>query len=147
VAPIVTEVDIARLPGEVFGYVTDPARFAEWQAGVVSGHTEGGGAPAVGTRCTMRRRVGGSVRTFTSEITQVDPPRTWAIRGIDGPIRAAVNVRVEPRQDGAQSHVTISLDFSGHGIGKMLLPMVVRQAQKEAPQSCQKLKQRLEGAG
>jgi uncharacterized protein YndB with AHSA1/START domain len=147
VALIVTEVDIARPPGEVFGYVTDPSRFSEWQAGVVSGHTEGGGAPAVGTRCVMTRRVGGSVRTFTSEVTEIDPPRAWAIRGIDGPIRAAVSVIVEPRQDEAQSHVSISLDFSGHGIGKLLLPMIVREARKEAPQSCRKLKQRLEDAG
>lgn len=38
------------------------------------------------------------------------------------------------------------VDFSGPGVGKALLPIVVRQAQKEAPQSCQKLKQRLEQA-
>ena len=141
---IVADIDIARAPAEVFAYVTDPSRFGEWQAGVVSGHTEGDGAPAVGTRCMMTRRIGGSERTSTSEITEISPPATWAIRGIDGPIRAVVRVTVEPRGDGEQSHVSISLDFSGHGIGKMLLPMVVRQARKEVPQSCQKLKQRLE---
>jgi len=146
-APIVTGIDIARPPEEVFAYVTDPSRFGEWQAGVVSGRTEGDGAPAVGTRCEMTRRIGGSQRTTTSEITEISPPGTWAIRGIDGPIRAKVRVTVDPRGDGEQSRVTISLDFSGHGIGKMLLPMVVRQARKEAPRSCQKLKQRLESAG
>lgn len=145
-APIVTDVDIARSPGEVFAYVTDPAQFGEWQAGVVSGHNEGDGPAAVGTKCLMTRRVGGLVRTFTSVITEIDPPRTWAIRGLDGPIRADVNVRVEPREDGAQSHVTISLDFTGHGVGKALLPIVVWQSQREAPQSCQKLKRRLEQA-
>lgn len=148
-ASIVTDIDIARPPDEVFSYVTDPSRFGEWQAGVVSGHGEGDGPPAVGTRCTTTRRIGGSDRTTTSEITEIDPPRTWVIRGIDGPIRARVSVAVEPREHDEQghSHVTISLDFSGHGIGKMLLPMVVRQARKETPQSCQKLKQRLESAG
>lgn len=45
---------------------------------------------------------------------------------------------------GRQSHLTIRLDFSGHGIGRMLLPVVARQARTEAPQSCQKLKQQLE---
>lgn len=80
-ASIVTDIDIARPADEVFSYVTDPSRFAEWQAGVVSGHTAGDGPPAVGTRCTMTRRIGGSERTTTSEITQIDPPRTWAIRG------------------------------------------------------------------
>jgi uncharacterized protein YndB with AHSA1/START domain len=147
VAPIVTEIDIARPPDEVFPYVTDPARFGEWQAGVVRGHSEGGSTAAVGTKCVTTRRVGGRERTITSEITEISPPGRWAIRGIDGPIRAGVKVAVEPRDGGQQSHVTISLDFSGHGIGHMLLPMVIRQAQKEAPQSCRKLKQLLESTG
>jgi uncharacterized protein YndB with AHSA1/START domain len=146
-AAIVSDIDISRPPGEVFSYVTDPSRFGEWQAGVVSGHNEGDGAPALGTRSVVTRHVGGSDRAFTSEITEIDPPRSWATRGIDGPVRAAVRVTVEPSQDGQQSHVAISVDFSGHGLGKMLLPGVVRQARKEAPENCQKLKERLEQAG
>lgn len=143
-APIVSAVDIDRPPDEVFSYVTDPSRFGEWQSGVISGHIEGDGPPGVGSKCTMTRRIGGSERTSTSEITEIAPPRTWTIHGIDGPIRADVNVTVEPRQDGGQSHVTIQLDFQGYGIGKIIMPMVVRQARKEAPQSCQNLKNRLE---
>ena len=146
-APIVTEVDVARPPDEVFRYVTDPSRFGEWQSGVVSAHIEGNGQ-AVGSRCIMTRRIGGRDRTSTSEITQISPPRKWAIHGIDGPIRADVTVTVDPRQDGTQAHVAIELDFHGYGIGKMILPMVVRQAHAEALQSSQKLKSRLEaGAG
>src|SRR5215469_6728372 len=97
VAPIVSEVDIVRPPGEVFLYVTDPSRFGEWQSGVVSAHIEGDGQ-AVGSRCVMTRRIGGKDRTSTSEITELSPPRRWVLRGIDGPIRANVAVTVEPRQ-------------------------------------------------
>lgn len=100
---IVTSVEIARPPGEVFAYATDPSRFGEWQAGVVSGHIEGDGVPAVGDRCVMTRRLGGAKRTVTSQITAMDPPAMWAIRGLDGPIRAEVKVSVEPRQEGRQS--------------------------------------------
>jgi uncharacterized protein YndB with AHSA1/START domain len=142
-SPIVSAVDIACPPDEVFPYVTDPSRFGEWQVGVVSGHTDG--EPAVGTRCTTTRRIGGADRTSTSEITEISPPKSWAIRGIDGPIRAVLQVSVEPSQNGEQSHVTFSLDFSGHGLGKLILSRAVSQAQKEMPQNCQKLKQRLEG--
>jgi hypothetical protein len=35
--PISVSVDIDRPQVEVFAYVTDPSRFAEWQAGVVVG--------------------------------------------------------------------------------------------------------------
>jgi hypothetical protein len=42
--------------------------------------------------------------------------------------------------------VTIGLDFQGHGFGKLLTRYVTSQASKEVPVSCQRLKQRLEGA-
>jgi uncharacterized protein YndB with AHSA1/START domain len=144
VAPIVSEVDVARPPDEVFRYATDPSRFGEWQSGVVSAHIEGDGPPALGSLLIMTRRIGGNDRMSTSEITELSPPRTWAIRGIDGPIRADVTVTVDPRQDGTQAHVAIALDFAGHGIGKLILPMVIREARKEVPESVQKLKARLE---
>jgi uncharacterized protein YndB with AHSA1/START domain len=143
VSPIVAEVDVARAPDEVFRYVTDPSRFREWQSGVVSAHIEGGGQ-AVGSRCVMTRRIGGRDRTSTSEITQLSPPRTWAIHGIDGPIRADITVTVDPRQEGSRSHVAIQLDFRGYGIGKLIVPVVIPEARKEALESVQKLKSRLE---
>jgi hypothetical protein len=141
-APIVSSVDINRPPAEVYDYVTDPARFGEWQSGVVSSHNEPAGPAAVGARCVMTRTIGGKDRTSVSEITAASPPAAWAIRGIDGPIRANVSVRVEPRDTG--SRVTISLEFSGHGAGRLILPVVNRQAQQEVPASCAKLKERLE---
>lgn len=35
---------------------------------------------------------------------------------------------------GRESHVTTQLDFHGRGIGKMLLPVVVRPARREGPE-------------
>jgi len=67
------------------------------------------------------------------------------VHGIDGPIRATVNVSVEPVDQHARSKLTIGLDFEGHGIGKLLVPLVVRRgAQKEMPENLRRLKQRLE---
>ena len=146
-APIVAEVNVARPPGEVFAYATDPSRFGEWQSGVVSGHIEGDGPPQVGSRCVMPRRVAGAVRTSVSEVTQVNPPLAWALHGLDGPVRADVSVTVDSVNGGAGSHVTIRLDFRGHGAGAILLPLVIRQARKEVPRSCRNLKRRLETAG
>jgi uncharacterized protein YndB with AHSA1/START domain len=144
VTVIMCNVEIARAPGEVFSYVTDPAHFGEWQAGVIDGHIEPAGRVQAGSRCVMTRRIGGADRTSTSVITELSPPRTWVIHGIDGPIRADVSVQVEPRGDGQRSDVTISIEFTGRGFGKVILPMVNRQARKEAPQNSQSLKRRLE---
>ena len=136
---ISTAIEVDRAPAEVFAYVTDPGRFHEWQHGVVSGHMEG-------SRCVSRRRIGIGERDVTSEVTHVDPPRSWAVRGIDGPIRAAVDVTVTPLEEGRRSRVEIGIDFTGHGIGKLLVPLVVvRQARREMPSNLKALKRRLEG--
>jgi uncharacterized protein YndB with AHSA1/START domain len=143
-APIVTSIEIARRPEDVFAYVIDPARLPEWQESLLSTRTEGGGPPTVGARLTQIRRVGRTERTMTLELTELAPPRSWAARGIDGPVRAIVKGAVEP-VDGERSRVTIELDFEGHGIGKLLVPLVVRrQARAEMPTNMRSLKERLE---
>ena len=137
--PLTSTIEVDRPPADVFDYTTDPARFPEWQKGVVSGHKDG-------TKCITTRRIGFAERRFTSEITEMDPPRVWSVHGVDGPIRAKVDVNVEPLVAGERSRLTIALDFEGHGIGKVLVPLVVRRdAVKEMPENLQRLKQQLEG--
>jgi hypothetical protein len=103
-----------------------------------------GGTPAVGAKCVTTRRIGGADRPSTSELVHIDPPRAWGVRGIDGPTRAAVDVLVEP-VGGSRSQLTISVDFTGHGIGKILVPLMVRrEARKEMPANMAALKQKME---
>ena len=143
-APITTTSEIARPADEVFAYVTDPRTMPEWQQGCVSGRLDTP-TTSIGSKCTTVRAIGGREREVTTEITEYDPPRRWADRGIDGPIRAIVAVTVEPLADGSRSRLTIDLDFTGHGIGKVLVPLVVRrQAAREMPENMRRLKQRLE---
>jgi uncharacterized protein YndB with AHSA1/START domain len=150
--PIVTSAEIERPATEVFACATDPARFSQWQQGVVDGHMDGhmdGPAdgtrwPAVGAKCVTTRRIGGANRRDISELMYIDPPRTWGVRGTGGPIRAAVDVAVEPVTD-SRSRLTISVDFTGHGIGKILVPLMVRrQARAEMPVNMAALKRLIE---
>ena len=84
--PIVSHIDIACPPAEVFGYATDPSRFAEWQDDVVGVRIQGGRPLGVGSRFTTTRRVARVEFSYTQEITALDPPRSWAARGVDGPL-------------------------------------------------------------
>ena len=137
-------IEVERPGDEVFRYATDPSKFSEWQQGVVSGSMESKGAPAVGDHCRTTRRIGGSERPATSELVRLDPPRAWAVRGIDGPIRAQVGLSVESLTD-QRSRLTIVVEFEGHGIGKLLVPLVVRrQARVEMPSNLARLKERIE---
>src|SRR5215207_7300349 len=105
-ATIVT-VDVDRPAPVVFAYATDPTRFPEWQQGVVGGRMDSAD-PSVGDHCHSTRRIGGADRSSTSVVTHIDPPRTWGVGGIDGPIRATVDVTVEPLTD-TRSRLTISV--------------------------------------
>jgi uncharacterized protein YndB with AHSA1/START domain len=145
-APIVATVEISRPPDDVFAYATDASRFAEWQAGVVRSQAVGSGPLAVGSRCTMTRVMGSEI-TSTMEVTEYAPPRIWAARGIDGPVRTMVRVVIDPLDDGARSRVTTELEFEARGLGKVLMPLVLMQARDEAPKSSRNLKARMENGG
>lgn len=141
---VTASVDVARSAHDVFDYATDPARFPEWQQGVVEGHLQSSADAKVGDHCVTVRHIGFTNRPSTSEITQLDPPRRWAVRGIDGPIRAHVDLAVEPQGE-QRSRLIITVGFEGHGLGRVLVPMIVlRQARKEMPANVDRLRKRLE---
>src|SRR5919198_5913983 len=146
-APIVNSIEIARRPEDVFSYVTDPSHLPEWQESVVSVRREGDGPAGVGSRAVVTRRIGPREQPMTVELSELNPPSSWAVRGVDGPVRGMAKGTIEPLGDGDRSRVTIALDFETHGIGKLLVPLVVRrQARAEMPINMRKLKERLEGA-
>jgi uncharacterized protein YndB with AHSA1/START domain len=146
-AAIVESIEISRRPEDVFSYVTDPSHLPEWQESAVSVRREGNGPPAVGSRAVVTRRIGRREQPMTVELTELHPSSSWALRGIDGPVRGIVKGTIEPLGGGERSRLTIALDFEGHGIGKLLVPLVVRrQARAEMPRNQQKLKERLESS-
>jgi len=64
---------------------------------------------------------------------------------MEGPIRATGQRQRRALDQRTRSRVTIDIDFEGHGIGKVLVPLLVRRgAQKEMPENLRRLKQRLE---
>ena len=64
---------------------------------------------------------------------------------VDGPVRAIGKGRFEPLGEGDRTRFTFELDFEGHGLGKLLVPLFVRrQAAKELPESHANLKKQLE---
>ena len=143
-AAIVESIDIARPPEDVFWYAADFSHFPEWQAGVESVRRESGAPLAGGSRATVIRQAGPRKLTRTEEITELDPPRRWTVRGVGGPLTAIAKATIEPLDDGERSRVTIALEFEGHGIGTGLLPLVRRQARRQLPRNEQRLKELLE---
>jgi uncharacterized protein YndB with AHSA1/START domain len=141
---IVESIEIARRPEDVFSYTIDFSHFPEWQGGVVSARPQGDSPPGIGSRAVVTRRVGPRKSARTEEITDLTPPRSWAMCGVGGPLTAIAKGTIEPLDDGERSRVTICIDFEAHGIGKLIVPLVRRQAQKQLPKNEQQLKEMLE---
>ena len=144
-AAITDTVEISRRPEDVFAYLDDLARHGEWQEQIVSVHVETDGPTRAGTRATEQRRIGGRTQEISYEVTAHDPPRTFAFRGLNGPVRPVGTGTVEPLDDGARSRLTLEFDFESHGFaGKVLRPVALRQARKQIPKDQQRLKEKLE---
>ena|SRR5205823_7304656 len=143
-APIRHSIEISRPPEDVFAYIDQLDRHGEWQSDIVSTNVETEGPTRVGSRATNVRRVPGRTQAVTYEITEHDPPRHAAFRGVSGPVRPVGTVNIEPAGEG-RSRLTLELDLHGHGLlGLVIAPLARSQARKQVPQDHQRLKERLE---
>jgi uncharacterized protein YndB with AHSA1/START domain len=138
-------VDIDRTPEEVFDYVSDARRLPEWQPDVESAQPEPPGIPAVGMVGRETRRVPGGPRTFRWEVTECERGRRWAVRGVDGPVRAQVTMTLDPMGGGARTRFGYGIRLEGHGLGKVIAPLARHGAGKDVAANLALLKQRLEG--
>ncbi len=141
---ITHSIEIDRRPEDVFAYLDQPERHAEWQTQIVSAKVEGQGPVGVGTRVREIRKFGGREQDTSYEITEHEPPRRSSFRGTAGPVRPVGTVIVEPVGDGSKSRVAVELDLVGQGIGVLIAPFARMQAKKEIPKTQEQLKARLE---
>jgi uncharacterized membrane protein len=144
-AAISETIEIARPADDVFAYATDFSRFPEWQEGALSVRRRDDGPLRIGSRAEVTRRVGPREQPRTEEITDLNPPRTWSVRGVGGSAIATMRGTIDELDGGNRSRLTLALDFEGHGLGTLLVPLLIRpQARKQLPRNAQRLKELLE---
>lgn len=141
---ITAQVDIARSPGEVFGYIADTTRLPEWQPDVRRAAFDQPRAVGVGSCGHEVRHVMGADRTISWEVTDYDPGHRYGVRGVDGPVRSRVTMDLTPSPNGTGTHLEYGIDFEGRGIGKLLAPLARNGASKDVPSTLQRLKVLLE---
>ncbi len=90
----------------------------------------------------------GSNRSIGWEVTDYSPDHRYALRGIDGPVRAQVTMELSPSSGGAGTRLRYAIDFEGRGIGRLLVTFARQGTRKDLPATLHRLKRRLEvGAG
>jgi carbon monoxide dehydrogenase subunit G len=143
---IVETIDISGRPQEVFSYVTDFSLFPRWQGGIVSVRRLDDGPLAVGSKAKVIRRFGPRELPGEEEITEMNPPVMSTVRATRGIVTTIARGTIQPLDGGERSRVRIALAFEARGIGKALLPLVMRQARRQLPRNAQRLREVLERA-
>jgi uncharacterized protein YndB with AHSA1/START domain len=136
-------IDIDRPVHEVWEYLTEPEHVPEWQASASSSRQITDGSMGVGTKLEDERRFLGRRARSEVEVTEYEPERLFTLHGLSGPVRFTVRHRLEKRNGGTSLHVEAEAD-PGHGIGRLVRPVVERAAEHELRGDFRRLKERLE---
>jgi uncharacterized protein YndB with AHSA1/START domain len=136
--------DIDRPVGEVFAYVTDPAKLPTWQTNTVSVRQEGDGPVRVGTRLReVHRGPGGKELPSLVEVSELEPDRTFALRMLEGPLPIHGRIVLEPAGSGTR------MAFTAHGeptgLMRLAQPLVRIAVKRQFAQHCATLKDVMEG--
>jgi uncharacterized protein YndB with AHSA1/START domain len=136
--------DIERPVGEVFAYVTDPAKLPTWQTNTVSVTQEGDGPVRVGTRLReVHRGPGGKELPSLVEVSELEPDRTFALRMLEGPLPIHGRIVLEPTSAGTR------MAFTAHGeptgLMRLAQPLLRIGIKRQFAQHCATLKAVMEG--
>jgi carbon monoxide dehydrogenase subunit G len=135
---------INRPQQEVFDYLTDPAKSAEWQSGVNSSEWTSDDPPGVGsTRRTSARLLGRKIDTEV-EITEWDPPNRVSSKVVSGPVPAEFTQTFEAQGDGTLLSFTAQAEIGG--FFKLAEGLAGRQLEKQMETNLSTLKLMLEEA-
>ena len=133
---------IDRPAEEVWEFVHDTADNILWQTTLAESEKLTEGPMDVGTRVREVRHFLGLRIESTWEMTEYEPNRRSAIRGVSGPIPLSGRYRVEAFEGGTRFTVTGELD--AHGFFKLAEPVFAGIAGRELEANLGHLKDLLE---
>jgi carbon monoxide dehydrogenase subunit G len=80
--------------------------------------------------------------TSRLEVTELDPPREFSIRVVEGPVALGVRHLLEPVGDGTR--LTLEAEGEAGGLMRLAAPLAERAAARQAGQDLERLKSLLE---
>jgi len=124
---------INRPIAEVFAFLSDGENDKKFSARVQEIRKTTDGPPGVGTVFASTVKDAGMTSKREFELTEFEPPTRirWAERSKNAVTVPRGGYDLAPAGDGA-TDVTISNEFEGHGLGKLLVPLAARSARKGA---------------
>jgi len=145
VTRIVSVVDIARPPQDVYAYVTTPANWPRWHPSSLAVSGDADHSLNVGETVVEDFQVAGRLGRATWRVTLREPAQRWRIAGqINGQDAGIVIYAVAPIEGG--THFQRELEYGAHSLLFAFLNAVTlrRQIEEESAQAVRQLKANLE---
>jgi uncharacterized protein YndB with AHSA1/START domain len=133
-------IEIARVPDEVFAYLTDAEKLPRWQKSLLEARADG--PFAKGTRIAEKRRLLGREADTELEVTAFEPGRKLTLKALNGPVELEVEHHLEPNGDGTKLYVVAQ--GKPKGMLKLAGPAVESGARQELKRDFERLKALLE---
>jgi carbon monoxide dehydrogenase subunit G len=133
---------IDRPVGEVWEFVHDIANDRLWQTTLIESEQLTDGPMGVGTRVREVRHFLGLKIELAWEVTEYEPTRKSAIKGISGPVPLSGGYRLEPVDAGTR--FTVSGELDAHGLFRLAEPVFARMTRRELDANLGHLKDLLE---
>jgi carbon monoxide dehydrogenase subunit G len=136
------EIEVGRAIEEVFAYLTDLSKLAEWDPRVVSVELETDLPMSVGTRMRETRSLLGRTVEQLVEVSEHEPPRLFSLRILEGPVPLDGRNVLEPIDGGTR------IRFRGEGelrgAAKLLQPLMRVAVERQLRRHYQRLRENLE---
>jgi uncharacterized membrane protein len=133
---------IGRPVDDVWEFVHDVANDRLWQTTLVESEQLTDGPMGVGTRVREVRHFLGLKVELAWEVTEFEPSRRSAIKGVSGPVPLSGGYLLEPLDAGTR--FTVSGELDAHGLFKLAEPVFARITARELEANLGHLKDLLE---
>lgn len=136
----------AAPPAEVFAYLSDLDRLAEWQTGVVDARRTSDGPLGVGATATVTRELMGQRIVAPLTITAYEPDRRLGIDSEVSGVDVAALLGLSPADGGTATEVSFSMEIRASGFTRFMEPMIAGAAGGEIESSLERLRARFAAA-
>lgn len=135
-------IEIAAPPERVFAVLSDPTKLAQWQTSTVEVGRDADGPLRVGERFREVHAAFGRRVESTVEVADYEPPSTFALHIVDGPLPLDGRWILEPHEGGTRLH------FRGEaplrGLLRVATPLVRRGVARQVSNHHRRLRQLVE---
>jgi carbon monoxide dehydrogenase subunit G len=135
---------IGAPPADLFAYLSDLDKLAEWQTGVTDARRTSEGEMGVGATALVTRELMGQRIEAPLTVTEYEPPHRMAIGSEVSGVKAYATLDLAPAGDGEATDLSFAMEIRGSMLTSFMEPMIASAAGGDIEATLARLKSRFE---